>query len=220
VPDGAGPFPVAVAIHGGYWGATYGKWVMRNVARDLVRRGHAVWNVEYRRLGRGQGGGWPATFDDTGAAVDHLATLADPRLDLDDVVLLGHSAGGQLALFAASRADGDARVRVRRVVAQAPLTDMTTSEVAHRLLGGTPDQVPERYAAVNPIQLVPAPVPVLLVHGADDATVPLARSRRYLEAARAAGGDVELVVPTPGGHRDHIDARSPAWRVAADWISG
>jgi acetyl esterase/lipase len=218
VPRGPGRFPVVIAINGGYWRAKYGKWVMRSVARDLVRRGRAVWNVEYRRMGRGQGGGWPATFDDVAAAIDHLRALGDPRLDLSDVVLVGHSAGGQLALWAASRTDS--LVPIGRVVAQAAVTDLTTTEVAHELLGGAPTGVPERYAAVNPIERVPLPMPVLLVHCADDQTVPVARSRRYLEVARAAGGDVELVEPSPGGHRDHIHSDSPAWRVAADWITG
>jgi acetyl esterase/lipase len=189
---------------------------MRSVARDLVARGRAVWNVDYRRMGGGQGGGWPQTFDDVAAAVDHLAGLADPRLDLGDVVLVGHSAGGQLALWAASRPDS--KVAIGRVVAQAPVTQMAAAEAAHELLGGTPEQVPERFAAVNPIELIPPPVPVLVVHGADDATVPVFRSRDYARAARAAGGDVQIVEPSPGGHRTHVYASSAAWRAAADWI--
>jgi acetyl esterase/lipase len=218
VPRGTGPFPVAVTIHGGYWRAKFGKWVMRSVARDLVARGRAVWNIEYRRMGRGQGGGWPQTFDDVAAAIDRLAELGDDRLDLRDVVVIGHSAGGQLALWAASRVD--AHLQITRVVAQAPVTQMAAAEAAHELLGGTPERVPERYAAVNPIELVPPPVPVLVVHGAEDQTIPLFRSREYVDAACAAGGDVELVVPSPGGHRTHVARSSAAWRAAARWIGG
>lgn len=103
LPPGRGPHPVVVAIHGGSWSAGYGKIVMRGLAGPLVRAGHAVWNVEYRRMGGGQGGGWPATFLDVAAAVDHLAAIPAP-VDLGRVTLLGHSAGGQLALWAASRA--------------------------------------------------------------------------------------------------------------------
>jgi acetyl esterase/lipase len=217
-PPGDGPFPVAILIHGGSWHAKYGKWVMRGVARALVLGGRAVWNIEYRRLGRGQHGGWPMTFDDVAAAIDHLATIGDARLDLDDVVLVGHSAGGQLALWAASRADS--AVRIGRVLAQAPVTEMRTSDAAHRLLGGTPHELPERFAAVNPIEIGPPPMPLLIVHGAEDGTIPIERSRRYVEAARDAGADVELVEPEPGGHRTHIDTTSAAWRAAADWIAG
>src|SRR4051794_10263277 len=184
------------------------------VCADLARRGFAAWNVEYRRIGRGQGGGWPATFDDVGAAIDHLAKLDDPRLALSDgVTALGHSAGGQLALWAASRAD--AVVPVRRVVAQAAVCNLSVAgEPAWELLGGRPDEVPERYDRADPMRLLPLGVPTLLVHGADDETVPVRRSRDYLEAARAAGDDVTLVEPVPGGHRVHPDPRSEAWRGA------
>jgi acetyl esterase/lipase len=190
---------------------------MRSIARDLVASGRAVWNIEYRRMGRGQGGGWPQTFDDVAAAIDHLAELGDQRLDMGDVVMVGHSAGGQLALWAASRADG--KVRATRVVAQAPVTQMAAAEAAHELLGGAPDEVPERFAAVNPIELVPPPVPVLVVHGDDDQTIPLFRSRDYVLAACAAGGEVELVEPSPGGHRTHVARNSAPWRAAAAWIA-
>jgi acetyl esterase/lipase len=222
LPDGTGPFPVAITIHGGYWRAKFSRWVMRPMARDLTRRGYAVWNIEYRRMGRGQGGGWPQTFDDVAAAIDHLATMDDERLDLDrGVVLIGHSAGGQLALWAASR--HDTSVPIARVAALAPVTQMAHADAAHELLGGSPAEVPERFAAVDPIRLVqergPSPfLRVLVVHGAGDETIPLRRSREYAEAARAAGADVELVEPNPGGHRDYVFPGSRAWRVAVDWI--
>ena len=191
--------------------------MLRPMATDLTRRGYAVWNIEYRRMGRGQGGGWPQTFDDVAAAVDHLPTLADPRLDLDaGVVVIGHSAGGQLALWLASR--DDAPVHVARVIGLAPVTQMAYADAAHELLGGSPEQVPERFTAVDPIRLVPPPVPVAIVHGPGDDTIPLRRSREYVHAARAAGGDVELIEPDPGGHRDYVFADSEAWRVALAWI--
>jgi len=101
LPRGAGPYPVAVLIHGGFWRKRYGSWLQRRVARNLRRHGWAVWNIEYRRLG--DGGGWPETFDDVGAAIDALADKADPRLDLDRITVIGHSAGGQLAIWAAAR---------------------------------------------------------------------------------------------------------------------
>jgi acetyl esterase/lipase len=219
VPDGDGPFPVAVMLHGGYWRAKYSKRLMKALCGDLVRRGVAAWNVEYRSIGRGQGGGWPATFDDVGGAIDHLGGLDDARLDLSGgVTAVGHSAGGQLALWSASRSSPV--VPVTRVVAMAAVCDLeSTGEPGWELLGGTPEQVPERFAAADPMRLVPLGVPTLLVHGADDATVPLLRSRRYAEAARAAGDDVELVEPPGGHHRIHIDPRSEAWRVAAEWIT-
>jgi len=218
LPPGAGPHRVVILIHGGSWQAKYGRWVMRLVAADLVRRGFAVWNVGYRRVGRGEGGGWPATFDDVAGAVDALAAVAGERPDLDvgEVVVVGHSAGGQLALWAASR--DDSAVRVERVVALAAVCDMSKAEIARDVLGGSPVEVPERYEAVDPIRRVPLSMPVLLVHGAEDETVPVQRSREYDAAARAAGGDVELIEPPATDHRAFVDPRSEGWRVAAAWI--
>src|SRR5919112_4117875 len=83
--DGDGPFPVAVALHGGYWRARYSKRLMKALCADLARRGVAAWNVEYRRVGRGQGGGWPATFEDVDRAIDHLEVAGRGRLELDSV---------------------------------------------------------------------------------------------------------------------------------------
>jgi acetyl esterase/lipase len=190
---------------------------MRAQCADLARRGVAAWNIEYRRIGRGQGGGWPATFDDVAAAIDLLAEVDNGRLDLDRVAAIGHSAGGQLALWSATRSD--ASVPIGRVVAQAtPCNLSVVGEPAALLLGGTPDEVPERYTAADPMLFAPIGVPTLLVHGAGDETVPLMRSREYAERARAGGDDVELVDDVSGGHRVHIDTRSDAWRVAADWV--
>jgi acetyl esterase/lipase len=230
VPDGAGPFPVAVVLHGGYWRTRYGKLIMRPLARDLARRGWAAWNLEYRRLGTGRrgGGGWPATFEDVAAGTDHLLALEDARLDLTRVVGIGHSSGGQLVLWAAARPDlphgapGAApRVRLRAVVALAAVSDLERAgTVAHELLGGTPAEVAGRFAQADPVRRVPLGVPTLLVHTADDATVPAKRSRAYAAAARSAGDEVELVEPATGGHRAPIDPGSEAWRAVARWLEG
>jgi pimeloyl-ACP methyl ester carboxylesterase len=152
------------------------------------------------------------------AAIDHLAALGDARLDLGRVTAVGHSAGGQLALWSATRSEP--RVRVGRVVAQAAVCDVEAAgEPAWEFLGGTPEQVPERYDYADPMRLLPLGVPTLLVHGAEDETVPVKRSREYAAAARAAGDDVTLVEPVPGHHRIHPDPRSEAWRVAAEWVA-
>src|SRR4051812_3664442 len=216
LPSGPGPHRAVVVIHGGFWRARGGKAVMKPVRADLVRRGGAAWDIEYRRIGRGQGGGWPATFDDVAAAIDHLAAAADGRLALDDLAVVGHSAGGQLALWAASRRD--ARVPIRRVAAQAAVCDLASARAAYELMGGSPDQVPERYDAADPIRQIPFGLPLRLIHGADDPTVPIRHSRELAEAARAAGDEVELVEP-PGGHRAHVDPRTPAWAAAAEFLT-
>ena len=216
--DGERPHPVVVLVHGGYWRAMYGKIVMKPLAADLVRRGYAAWNIEYRRIGRRQGGGYPMTFEDVAAAIDKLASVAGDRLDMSDVTLVGHSAGGHLALWAASRTDSE--VDFKRVIAQAPIVNLVAcGPPAHALMGGTPDDLPDRYAECDPMQLLPLSVPTAVVHGSDDMTIPIARSREYVEAARAAGAEIELLDPSPGGHRSHIDPRSSAWRAAVDWLT-
>jgi acetyl esterase/lipase len=235
LPPGPGSYPVMVLIHGGSWQKRYGKIFTRGLAGDLRRRGFAVWNIEYRRVGAD--GGWPTTFEDVAAAFDHLAALEDPRLDLNRVTLLGHSAGGHLALWAAGRPnlpagapgalDGPPQVRARLVVSLAGVADLTDAYrrwhggIVGDLMGGSPEEVPERYAAGDPIRLLPLEMPALLVHGIHDPTVSIELSRGYAEAARAAGGEVELVeIDGEVGHRTHLDPRSAAWAAVLARLDG
>ncbi len=230
-PAGPGPHPVMVLIHGGSWQKRYGKVFTRGLAGDLRRRGFAVWNIEYRRVGGG--GGWPNTFADVAAAIDHLAALEEERLDLNRVSILGHSAGGHLALWAAGRPnqpvgapgalDRPPRVRLRRVISQAGVADLADAYrrwhggVVRDLMGGSPEEVPERYAAGDPIRLLPLDMRVLIVHGVRDETVSIELSRGYAEAARAAGDEVELVeIAGEAGHRAHLDPRSAAWAAVVE----
>jgi acetyl esterase/lipase len=227
LPRGAGPHPVMVLIHGGSWQKRYGKIFTRGLAGDLLRRGWAVWNIEYRRVGAG--GGWPATFEDVAAAIDHLAALEEERLDLDRVTLIGHSAGGHLALWAAGRPnlpagapgalDGPPPIHPRRAISLAGVADLADAYrrwhggVVRDLMGGSPEEVPERYAAGDPIRLLPLPMPALIVHGVLDEVVSVKLSHSYTDATHAAGGEIELVeIQGPAGrHRAHIDPRGDAW---------
>jgi len=221
LPEGELPPPVAVVLHGGFWRQRYDRTLMDGLCRDLAASGWAAWNLEYRRLGFLAGGGWPATFEDVAAGIDHLATL--PGLDLGTVAAVGHSAGGHLALWAASRER--ARVPVTHVAAQAAVGDLCEAarlglsrDAAAKLLGGRPERRPERYAAVSPIERLPLGVPQLLVHGEEDGIVPLSMSLHYHDAALAAGDPVELVILPATGHFEHVDPRSDAWEVVKDWL--
>ncbi len=235
LPRRSGPHPVMVLIHGGSWQVRYGKIVMRGLAGDLMRRGWAVWNIEYRRVG--DGGGWPETFEDVAAAIDHLTTL-DAPIDLERVSILGHSAGGHLALWAAGRTKLPAGVpgaystpppmRVRRVISQAGVCDLADGYrrvpegAVTSLMGGGPEELPERYAIADPMAHVPLGIPVLLVHGTADETVSVELSRNYASAERAAGGTVELVEieGEAGRHRAHIDPRGEAWAAVTSRLGG
>ena len=200
---GPGPHPAVVLLHGGSWSRRYGKGVMSFVSADLARRGFVSVNAEYRRVGLG--GGYPETLDDAVAATRWAVDR------FEDVTLLGHSAGGQLALYAASK------VPVRRVVAMAAPCDLRRGHgpMVHAFLGGTPSEVPDRYAVASPVELAPLGVPTLLVHGVNDATVSVEHSRNY---ARVAGEEAELRELPDAVHRSFVDPRTPAWEAAASWL--
>jgi acetyl esterase/lipase len=191
---------------------------MDALCEDLAGAGWAAWNLEYRRLG--SGGGWPETFADVDAGIDHVSGVLQ---DLRVVVTIGHSAGGHLALWTAARQQP--RVPVTAAVAQAGVVDLDegyrlglSGGVVQELLGGSPDQVPERYAQASPAALLPLGVPQLLVHGGRDEIVPPAMSQGYAQAASEAGDRVALVVHEDLGHFEHLDPGSPAWRSVRDWL--
>lgn len=232
--------PFTIFLHGGFWRAQYGREHTAPLAEALAAAGFVVCAPEYRRTGQ-EGGGWPGTFDDVAAAVDRLpglvAEAAGGLTDPDRVILAGHSAGGHLALWAATRHrlpagspwrdDRPAGSVVIGVVALAAVSDLTTCErralggqAAGALMGGGYGQFPDRYAVADPIELVPAGVPVRLMHGTADDVVPSEMSMSYALRARSAGaaGDVAATcVLLPGtGHFELIDPLSEAWPQVAD----
>jgi acetyl esterase/lipase len=228
LPSGAGPHAVVVVVHGGYWRAQYNRSLMADLCIDLAAHGLAAWNLEYRRVGAG--GGWPATFEDVAAGVDLLAELEAP-LDLDRVLAVGHSAGGQLAFWIAARrtlpdeAPGALpRVRIRGAISQAGVLDLVLaselmpSATPTRALLGDPKIHHERYVLASPRERLPLDIPQLVLHGDRDDTVSMRIATSYATAARAAGDDCELRVLTQTGHFEHIDARAEAWHIARDWL--
>lgn len=215
---------MVVLIHGGFWRDRWDRTLMTPLARDLAGRGIAAWNIEYRRVGQA-GGGWPGTFADVAAAIDHIGGL--PGVDPVRAVSVGHSAGGHLALWAAARhrlpagAPGsNPQVRLRAGISQAGVVDLTATYAAGlgngaaaELMGGGPDAFPERYAAASPTLLLPLSVAQLLVHGDRDDAAPIEQSRSYRNAARAAGDDVELVEVAGADHFDVIDPDQSGWQA-------
>lgn len=223
--------PVVVLVHGGFWRAGFGLDLMDGLAASVAGAGWAAWNIEYRRVGGG--GGYPQTFDDVAAAVDHLAA-EDLPVDLDRVAIVGHSAGGHLVAWAASRTSlpagspwADPAVRPGLVVPQAGVLDLVGcaeegvgGTACPDLVGGTPEEVPDRYAVTSPLALVPPDADVVAVHGSADGIVPVSQSERYVAAVREAGGRAELRAVAGADHFDVIDPGHKAWQVALDVLDG
>lgn len=212
---------VVVILHGGYWRSEWGSAKDTTpIASDLARRGYHAWNVEYR--GVDAGGGWPHTFADVAAGIDLLATV--PDLGLLPVVYLGHSAGGLLSLWAAGRTTlpsgsiGSApKVQPRCVVALAGVLDLSTasesasgSQPTLDLMGGTPEQAPDRYQLADPMLRLPLGIPSVAVHSRRDEEIPFAYSESFVTAATSSGDHSELV-EVNGGHFGMTDPSSAVW---------
>jgi acetyl esterase/lipase len=230
LPDGPGPHPVAILIHGGCWLSEYDLTHLRSLAAAVTESGIATWALEYRRVGN-PGGGWPGTFQDVARGADHLRVLASSYpLDLERVLAMGHSAGGHLALWLAARSRITERepflaanpVLPGAVVGLAPAPDLAhlhekdvCGGVIEKLLGGSPESRPDRYAMASPMSLVPLGVPQILVLGRyDDNWTPV--GRRYFETAKAAGDGVRILDATESGHFEMIDPRSTTWPLVKD----
>lgn len=221
LPEGRGPFPVAILIHGGCYLSKYA--TLRNtgaLADALTSAGVATWNVEYRRYDN-PGGAWPGTFNDVASAADYLRILAkDHPLDLGRVITMGHSAGGQLALWLAAQAKHpagsplarEAPIKVSGVVALGPIVDMREYQTRElkscgnpaieSVLGGLPDAVPDRVRQVSPIELLPLGVPTVLIAGDQDGIAPVSSLNAYATAARLKGDRVQIFTSPNEAHFD------------------
>jgi len=230
MPAGEGLFGVAVIVHGGCWLSDYDQRYMGALAEVFTDLGWATWTIGYRRVGE-PGGGWPNTFLDAAAAIDFLPDLAERHpLDADRVITVGHSAGGQLALWLAARpklAESSELFSpdphpVDGVLALAAAADLeylseqqTCGDAATRLMGGTPIERPRRYADGSTMQLVPLGVPQILVNGELDETwsVP---ADRYFAATSDAGDPVEKLTMPGAGHFELVIPDSPSWSIVRD----
>jgi acetyl esterase/lipase len=228
LPAGSGPHPVVVGIHGGFWRKQYDLAHFSHLCAALTKVGFATWNLEYRRIGQ-KGGGFPGTMQDVALGTDFLPKLAKSHpLTLDRVVAIGHSAGGQLALWLGGRQHIDTSsplhvehpFRLHAIVGLAAISDLAQASslrlgdgIVDQFMGGNPQAVPTHYAAASPIELLPLGLPQKLIHGAEDDVVPITMSENYCRAARARGDDAVFQALPRMGHYELIDPTSKAWNA-------
>jgi acetyl esterase/lipase len=230
VPAGTEPAPTVVLVHGGFWGKRYERHLQDHVAEDLANRGYLCWNIDYRPAEEL----WPWTLTDVAAAYDHLlrGALAD-RVDQTRVAIVGHSAGGHLAAWLASRhllppaAPGynPNALKPSLVIPQAGVVALTLAAermvgrgAVQQFIGGSVEKHPERYAVADPARLLPTGVRSVLIHTPRDRLVPILQSRAYVEAAVEAGDDSRLEA-VKGDHFVHLDPKSEACQLMRDALA-
>ena len=222
LPKTKPPHPVAINIHGGYWRARYDLMHAGHLCAALTKAGIATWNLEYRRVGN-PGGGWPGTFEDVNHGFLHLRQIA-PRysLDLQRVVVMGHSAGGELALILGAHHASE----VRGAISLAGVVDLRrghelklSDDAVAEFLGGPPERVGDHYREASPIEVAMPKLRQRLLHGEHDSVVPIELAERYLERKKASGEDVSLTVVPAAGHFELIDPRSSAWTTVESAVT-
>ena len=201
--DGAGP--LVVILHGGLWRHEWTADTTESLAVDLWRRGIATYNVEYRRLGLG--GGWPESFADVGTALGRIGDLTG--FSADQVVLLGHSAGATMALWAEHPG---------LTVALAPFCDLVAAR-AQGLAGDTfarllPIPLPPP-ADYSPAHRLPRKGRAVIIASPSDRLVPIGPIRAYAEAAHRQQTSVEFL-ESDGGHFDMLEPSSTSWGLVVD----
>lgn len=215
LPNTKGPHRVLINIHGGFWRAKYDLVHAGHLCEALRHEGLATFNLEYRRVGN-PGGGWPGTFADIRAAYRLIQQKEKHfHLNLDQLVVTGHSAGGQLALCLAAHEPS-----LRRVIALAGVVDLKKAFALHlsndavsEFMGGAPDKVPEHYTEADPMEeQMPKATTQWLIHGTSDEIVPVQFSRDYVTQKKAKGENVVLVEIPQAGHFDLINPNSLAFK--------
>ena len=233
-PGGKGPFPLLFVVHGGFWQAEYDLSHIGHLCAAFTSKGMITCSIEYRRIGN-PGGGWPGTFQDISLATCNiLRTMStDPRFDQSRTAIIGHSAGGHLALWLVSSRriskdsplHSDLRQAITSAVSLAGVSDLRLAwkqklghGIVNRLMGGTPEEHPDRYNAGSPIELLPTGARQVLVHGTADDTVPVSQSKAYVEKAEKLGDRPTLVKLDGIGHYELIDPESEAWPTLSNAV--
>ncbi len=208
--------PLVVLVHGGCWLNAFDIKHTHALSTALMRAGYAVWSIEYRRTGD-QGGAWPGSYDDIKLAISHLDRLSEYPVDLDNVAIAGHSAGGHLALLAGS----DKLYDFDAVIGLAAITDIVkyaagenSCQIATpQFMGGSSTEFPARYAEANPAAKTPHPSTVL-IHGSLDSIVDSAHAG-YIESDShiiEGAGHFDMVHPGTPSYQALLKALAKAFR--------
>jgi acetyl esterase/lipase len=229
IPNQDGPYPLLVVIHGGCWTSKIAnKDFMSSFAEAFTLKGIATWNIEYRCIDND--GGWPETFLDVGRAIDYLRNIAPKyNLDINNIVIIGHSAGGHLALWSGARHKIDSKsdlyiknpITPKAVVNIAGPGDLRLfldlqekacgTNVINKLLGDSPKTFDERLTQASPYELLPLKIKQLLITGEFDKAAPVDSMEHYLNKAKELDEEVNLIVIKDAAHFEVIDHRTEAW---------
>lgn len=228
MPTSSSKSPLVMIIHGGCWSNSYDYTLMDDMAADLAKRGYATWNIEFRRI-EDEGGGWPGTFVDVANAFKHLTQMAkEYPFDINNIIVTGHSSGGHLALMLGAqpqlKANSQIKVNdlpnIKGIVSLAGITDLSTfitpdwcgSNIL-KLVGGNPDEYPDRYLEGSPISYLPLGIPHKLINGINDKRVSIDHITPYSVRAEEVGDSFELLSVPDAGHFEVIEPGSVAWKT-------
>lgn len=225
--------PVAIIIHGGCYLSKYDIKHIGIFAQKVTELGIATWTVEYRRVGD-IGGSWPGTFQDIINGTNYLNSIAEEySLDLNNVIVIGHSSGGHLALWLGSNEakspDNLLNVRnlikLKGILALAASTDLQRryidgdcDKVIEKLIGGKPSDVPERYLQTSPIEMEPINIPQILIVGTKDREARIEENDEYFNDHKKVIDDIKLIKAKESGHFELIDPTSSVWKIIEESI--
>ena len=231
LPEGAGPFPIVLMIHGGCWQKAVADRTLMNYAAEALRsEGIAVWNIEYRGVDE-PGGGYPGTFLDVDVAADKLVEVGKTyNLKTDRVVAFGHSAGGHLALWLAARPRlpagnvlrGSDPLPIMGVLNSGGLADLKASapvtqkeclaSILDKLTGAPGPGRSDVFSDTSPAEMLPLGVRQISVNGEDDPIAPPALGRAYTDRARAAKDEAGFILIRHTGHVELITPGTDAFK--------
>lgn len=203
-------------FHGGFWKMPYDRFQMNSISEELESSNYAVWNIEYRRVGESDRK-WRDTLDDAVLSINYVAELISkyPSINKDKIIVAGHSAGGQIAIWLSAQ---HLCISPLRFIGLAPILDLENAykqkevqKFISDLIGGSPKEYPERYAEYSPYEQIQSASKQTVFHGDTDKDVPKELNRRYLDKTVNKESDFEYIEIEECGHMDFLDISSKAF---------